>query len=273
MSVIKKTVLVSMITSVFLTGCISVNISNTKAPEDRDKLYQVDLLQSLTAGQYDGVMEVGELPKHGDIGLGTFEGVNGEMIMLDGTVYQALSDGSVAKADLKEKVPFCTVTYMDNDLSFSDFAAENFEDYRNQLDKIVADNSANHFYFVRAEGVCKDIVVRSVVKQEKPYRTLDAALQEDQREFGYSDIKGTLVGLYCPPYMNMLNSPGWHFHFISDDKEKGGHILSFEGFEGTVNIDRFSEFEMTLGDEEIFNSLDLSVDQNERIKEVEQGGE
>ena len=54
-----------------------------------ETMYQVATLQSLMVGNYDGFVSVGELRKHGDIGVGTFERIDGEMIVLDGTVYQA----------------------------------------------------------------------------------------------------------------------------------------------------------------------------------------
>ena len=53
----------------------------------------------------------------GDIGIGTFKGLNGEMIVLDGTVYQALGDGRVVVADDKDKVPFSNVTFFDKDIT------------------------------------------------------------------------------------------------------------------------------------------------------------
>ncbi|MCR4611996.1 MAG: acetolactate decarboxylase [Lachnospiraceae bacterium] len=261
-----KKVLIPLVVAVciFFTGCQSSNVN-------KDVLYQVDLLQSLTLGQYDGVITVEELAKHGDIGIGTFEGVNGEMIVLDGVVYQALGDGSVVVADSKEKVPYATVTYMDKDIEKKDFTANDISDLKNKLDEIVKENGINHFYMVRIDGKCNQIKVRSELKQQKPYKYLDEALSTDQREFVYDNSEGTIVGLYCPPYMDKLNSPGWHFHFISNDKKQGGHILELNGLSGNVAMDKFSELDMYCPDNEIFDSLDLTVNQGDRIKDVEQG--
>ena len=235
-----------------------------------EKVFQVALLQSLTIGQYDGVISVEELKKHGDIGIGTFEGVNGEMIYLDGVMYQALGDGSVVEADDAETVPFATVAYFNQDLIIDDVSAKNLDDLKDQLDKIVEENGSNQFYFIKAEGDFEDIQVRSELKQEKPYKTLDAALKTDQREFSYEDVSGTIVAIYFPSYMGTLNTPGWHFHFISDDTSKGGHVLGLTGFSGMIEGSKMNQFEMYCPDSDTFNKEDLSVDQSDRIKSVEQ---
>ena len=81
-----------------LASCVTVHAEENAATLDGtngDVLYQVALIQSLVQGYYDGIITVGELKQHGDTGIGTFEGLNGEMIVLDGTVYQAVADGSM----------------------------------------------------------------------------------------------------------------------------------------------------------------------------------
>ncbi len=237
---------------------------------DKDKVYQVALLQSLTLGQYDGVITVEDLKKHGDIGIGTYEGVNGEMIYLDGEMYQALGDGSVVIADESETVPFATVAYFDKDDEVKDVKVESLDEMKEKLNKIVKDNGSNQFYFIKAEGTYEDMQVRSELKQEKPYKTLDEALKTDQREFEYKDVDGTLVAIYFPEYFSTLNTPGWHFHFISDDKSMGGHVLDLSNFEGDIKVSEMNQFEMYCPDTDTFNDEDLSVDQSERIKSVEQ---
>ena len=179
------------------------------APEPAsDTLYQVALLQSLVQGYYDGIVAVGELKRHGDTGIGTFEGVNGEMIVLDGTVYQALADGSVQIPSDEETVPFCDVTFFDVDETLSLSAIGDMAALQNAMNGVVNALGPNCFYMVRVEGVFDSIKVRSEYKQEKPYRALDVALAEDQTEFDYQDIRGTLVGLYCPDFVDGINTPG-----------------------------------------------------------------
>ena len=264
-----KKVIISLLTVMMI--CTFAICAYGSENEDREEtLFQVNLLQSLTAGGYDGSISVAELSQYGDIGIGTFDGVNGEMIVLDGVVYQALYDGSVMIADDDETVPFATVTYMDADIT-EDVEIESMDQLKEYLNGIVEENGKNQFYMVRLDGSCSEVLVRSELKQEKPYRPLDEVLAEDQREFSYSGMNGSIIGLYCPSYMDGLNTPGWHFHFISDDRQSGGHMLDLSSFSGQLIIDKFSSFEMQCADTAEFNSFDLAEDQSERIEEVEQG--
>ena len=106
----------AMLCAMVLVFCAMAEESATiQDVTDGDVLYQVALLQSLAQGYFDGIVTVGELKRHGDTGIGTFEGVNGEMIVLDGTVYQAVADGSIAIPSDEETVPFSNVTYFDVD--------------------------------------------------------------------------------------------------------------------------------------------------------------
>lgn len=243
--------------------------TNTQDETGRETIYQVALLQSLTQGYYDGIIKVSELKQHGDIGIGTFEGVNGEMIVLDGTVYQALGDGTVQKADDNETVPFSNVTFFDKDGSLALSDINDVNALKEKLNAMVEQNGKNLFYFVKMSGTFDKMNVRSEIKQEKPYKTLDKALETDQREFNYDNIPGTVVALYCPDYMNGLNTPGWHFHFISDDKAKGGHVLDLQFAGATVEYDATPEFDMCLTDNGDFQQMELSKDVSDAIKKVE----
>lgn len=247
--------------------------SVTSSAKKEKSIYQVALLQSLTQGYYDGIIKVSELKQHGDTGIGTFEGVNGEMIVLDGVVYQTLSDGSVKVADDNETVPFSNVTFFDSDTSeeLSDIADIN--SLKKKLTEKVEEKGKNLFSMVKMTGEFKKMLVRSELKQEKPYKTLDKALETDQREFTYENIKGTVVALYCPDYMNGLNTSGWHLHFISDDKEKGGHILDLSFEKAKAEYDMVQEFDMKLTDNEDFQKTSLADDVSDAIKKVETSDE
>lgn len=252
------------------TGSNTATVSESDASQStRETIYQVALLQSLTQGYYDGIISVDELKKHGDIGIGTFEGVNGEMIVLDGVVYQALGDGKVVEADSKETVPFSNVTYFDEDgkIELSDISDLNT--LKKKLDDVVTEQGKNSFYFIKLSGTFNTMNVRSELKQEKPYRTLDKALETDQREFTYDNIKGTVVALYCPDYMDGLNTPGWHFHFISEDFSKGGHVLDLNIKTATALYDKTEGFDMKLSDNSDFQKMDLAKDVSGAIKKVE----
>ncbi len=265
-----KAILLAAAMTLPLTACAAQQPDAGKAAADnRETVYQVALLQSLTQGYYDGIIKVSELKKHGDTGIGTFEGVNGEMIVLDGKVYQALGDGTVKEADDNETVPFSNVTFFDKDLTAPLSQMNDINSLKEALTKTVNENGKNLFYMVKINGTFEKMNVRSELKQEKPYKSLDKALATDQREFNYENIKGTIVALYCPDYMGGLNTPGWHFHFISDDKTKGGHILELAFSSAEAEFDATRDFDMYLSDNSEFQGMELAKDVSDAIKKVE----
>ena len=240
-----------------------------QAVDHREAVFQVALLQSLTQGYYDGVIAVNELRRHGDTGIGTFDGVNGEMILLGGKVYQALGDGSVQEANDSETVPFAVVTFFEQDIDVTLPMTDDINQLKNKLTEIVCKSGKNLFYMVRIHGMFRRLTVRSIPKQKKPYRSLDKALETDQKVFCYENITGTAVGLYCPDYMGGLNAPGWHLHFIADDKTKGGHILDLAFDTARAELDPKQGFEMYLPKDPAFQMIELSKDVSAAIRKVE----
>ncbi len=237
---------------------------------ERESLNQVALLQSLAQGYFGGTVKVRDMRSLGDVGIGTFEGLNGEMIMLDGTVYQALGDGRVVVADDQEAVPYATVTYFDNDVSVRLSDVKDKAAFEKILNEEVKECGENSFYMIKLHTEFSSVLFRSEYGSQKPYPTLVEALKGKQTEFTAKNIKGTLVGLYCPNYMSGLNSTGWHFHFISDDRKQGGHILELSLKQGIVEFDKTDKFTMILHDDKEFHEMNLAKDMSKDIRSAEQ---
>ena len=237
--------------------------------KNRDILYQVSLLQGLTLGDYCGSITAAELKQHGDTGIGTFNRLNGELIMLDGVIYRAAGDGNVEMVSDDETIPFSVVTFLDADETKNLRDIPDFDALCGELDKMVQERGINRFYMIRIDGMFRQIYVRSVNAQEEPYKRLTEVLACDQTFFTYENIEGTMVGVYCPPYMSALNAVGWHLHFISGDKTKGGHVLGVHIADAVLNWDDIDGFEVKLPQNEMFAGFDLTVDQSEDIKKVE----
>ena len=247
----------------------ATDATDVTSDADRETIYQVSLLQGLTLGDYYGSVSVKDLKEKGDTGIGTFEGVNGELVMVDGNVYRATSDGSVEEAPDDETIPFSNVTFFDADETEDISGISSIADVKKLLDEKVEKLGKNQFYMVRIDGKFKKMHARSELKQELPYKPLAEALATDQREFSWDDIEGTVVALYCPQYMEDLNAVGWHLHFISEDKKLGGHVLDLEVDTAKLKIDATQGFNMQLPDTEMFPTLDLTKDQSDDIKKVE----
>ena len=255
------------------TGTTSQNAAQPEprqtASADRETIFQVSLLQGLTLGDYYGSVTVKELKEKGDTGIGTFEGVNGELIMLDGEVYRAKSDGSVEVAPDDETIPFSNVTFFDADTTEEISGISNINDLKDHLNGKVEEFGKNRFYMIRIDGSFKKVSARSELKQEEPYKTLADALSTDQREFDFDETKGTVVGLYCPEFMSDLNAAGWHFHYVSENKQNGGHVLDLDIDNAELKWDNTDGFNMLLPETKMFPELDLTQDQSADIKKVE----
>ena len=267
---IKRKVMAASIAGLMALGAGLGVSESAAAPADRESIAQIALLQSLAQGYFGGTITAGELRAMGDTGIGTFEGLNGEMIVLDGVVYQALGDGRVIVAPDKTIIPYATVTFFDRDIDVKLKDIKDKAAFEKVLNEAVHKHGANSFYMVKLPATFDSILFRSEYGSQEPYPTLVEALKGKQTEFTGKNIKGTLVGLYCPSYMGELNSVGWHFHFISEDKKQGGHILELSLKEGTAYLDQTDKFTMVLHNDKKFHDINLAKDMKEDIRSAEQ---
>ncbi|MBR2214401.1 MAG: acetolactate decarboxylase [Selenomonadaceae bacterium] len=267
---LKRKLLAASLAGIITCGSGLASAEVSAPPADRETIAQIALLQSLAQGYFGGTITAGELRAMGDTGIGTFEGLNGEMIVLDGTVYQALGDGRVVVTPDETIIPYATVTFFDQDIPVQLLTIKDKAALEAELNYAVQKYGANSFYMVKLHTEFDSILFRSEYGSEKPYPTLVEALKGKQTEFTEKNIKGTLVGLYCPNYMGELNSVGWHFHFISDDKKKGGHILELSLKDATAYLDQTNKFTMVLHEDKNFHDINLAKDMKEDIRSAEQ---
>lgn len=239
---------------------------------DDQVMYQVSTLQALALGYTKPVITVGELLKHGDTGLGTFEDVGGEMIMVDDNCYQADENGDVNEASDDTGIPFSSVSVLQGKREFDLENVEHIDELKTKLDlKIEEDFGLNSMHVVRIDGDFERIDARS----ESPYKSqhieLKDVLKETQKSFSFDDIKGTLICIYYPDYMDGINAPGWHLHFISEDRTKGGHVFEIKMRSGKVRLDKITRVEIQMPTEPSFDTYSLKQANGDDIKKVEQG--
>jgi acetolactate decarboxylase len=196
------------------------------------ELFQTSLMSALMAGLYEGEITYGEIRKHGDFGLGTFNDLDGEMVGFDGTFYQLRSDGSAQPVTADQKTPFAVVTF---------FRPEQELDVVQQMTKrdllalIEAATNANLFSAVRVDGIFDEVRTRTVERQAKPFPPLTEAAKH-QAENVFTDVQGTLAGFRTPIYAQGIGVAGFHLHFLRKDKQAGGHALDYRLRAGKVQI-------------------------------------
>jgi acetolactate decarboxylase len=187
-----------------------------------EAIYQVATIDALKKGAYDGPTTIGDLKKRGDFGLGTVNGLDGEVVAVDGQFYQVTSDGKVHLLPDSAETPFAVVTFFDGEKQEKLSGVKNLAELQERINSVLPDDSA--FYAVRIEGTFTHVKARSVPRQTKPYVPLLDALK-GQTVFRLTKVKGTLVGFRFPASMKEVNVPGYHFHFVSQDRKSGGHVL------------------------------------------------
>ncbi|MDW7733659.1 MAG: acetolactate decarboxylase [Methanolobus sp.] len=231
-----------------------------------DILYQVSTINALLEGVYDGEIDYGTLKQHGDFGIGTFSGLDGEMIELDGIVYQIKDDGIAYPVDDSVTTPFAGVTFFEADTEELITEPMNMT----QTEEYLADlmPNKNIMYAIKINGTFEYVRTRSVPKQEKPYPKL-VEVTKNQPTFELEQVNGTIVGYWLPSYIDGINVPGYHLHFITEDRTAGGHVLEFDLTEATVEIDNTYGFFMDLPESNDFLDADLSKDTGSEIEQVE----
>lgn len=255
---------------VMLSSCgdVSSSISSVSS-KDTECMYQVATLQSLMQGYYSTVVTAKELKSHGNIGLGTFENCNGEMIMLDGKIYQALNTGELKEVSDSTGIPFASVTEFDVDLSQKLENISDIDTLKSTMTKKISGHE-NTMCAVKISGTFNNVKFRSEnpIPENKDI-SLSNWLADNQVEWSKTNICGTIVAVYFPAYLDGINTPGWHLHFVSDDLTCGGHLLEVNMKSGKAEYDITNEYKIVLPDTKKFQGLDLTLDQKDDIQKVE----
>ena len=239
---------------------------------EQQKMYQVSTLQALMLGYSRSVITVEELLRHGDTGLGTFEDVDGEMIVLDGSCYRATNDGTVTEASMDTGVPFASVTRLAGSRAFELGSFQGIDDLKTALTlKVEEDFGLNSMHVVRIDGSFEKVSARSETGTRAHHVTLKDALSKTQRDFFVDNVKGSLVCIYYPDHMDGINAAGWHFHFVSEDRKLGGHVFDVKMKEGRALLDKISVIEIRLPSDAAFDTYSLKSASADDVKKVEQG--
>jgi acetolactate decarboxylase len=256
----KQLIILATLLSWVFTGCAVTQSRNT--------VTQTSTIDALLAGVYDGQVSCARLMEYGDLGIGTFDHLDGEMILLNAEMYQVKSDGKVYRPEGQLTTPFAAVCRFFPDETFKLQSPLNYAGLKAFLDKRLPNQ--NLFCAFKISGRFKKVRTRSVPAQKKPYPAL-AKVTAHQPEFSARDIDGTIVGFRCPPFVKGINVPGYHLHFLSDTEDFGGHLLAFEMEEGKGAVDVCNRFVLILPENrEALKSVDLSKDRSKELKRVEQ---
>lgn len=237
-----------------------------------NKIYQVSTLQALALGYTRPVVTVEELLENGDTGLGTFENVDGEMIILDGVCYQARQDGSIVRSQDSAGVPFAVAGSVKDGRKIEMEKMQDIEAIKLELTlRIDEAFELNSIHIARIDGWFDTIHARAGAPYRSQHVTLKNILSKTQKDFCFKDMYGTLVCVYYPDYMDGINAAGWHMHFLSEDKKLGGHVFEASMKSGECLLQKMDRIDIQLPRDAAFDIYSLKEASKDEIEEVEQG--
>lgn len=238
---------------------------------EHDTLYLSAPVNALVEGIYRQNTTLGQLKEHGDFGLGTFNDLDGELVLLGGSAFQVSEAGDVRRPGDEVLTPFACVCFF-RELTFEEVDT-GFADMEALMALLEASfPSPNMMYAVRIDGDFEYVRTRAVPKQHH-YRPL-AEVTKDQRTFDMTNLSGTLAGFYTPRFMSSLSVPGVHLHFITEDRLRGGHLLQCRAVRARIGIQILRSLRMDLpvtldymtADLRRDTEADLDLAETERIK-------
>jgi acetolactate decarboxylase len=238
------------------------------AERDPHVLFQASTIGALLDGAYDGDLSFAELAEHGDLGLGTLNGLDGEMIALDGDFYRADVEGTIHRVGPDEKTPFAVVAPFAPTIETEVDGAPSHEALLARLSELVPAGATS--CALRLDGRFDLVRARSVPRQSPPYRPL-AEVVADQHVFDLRDVEGTMLGFRFPSYVEGIEVGGYHLHFITADRSRGGHVLDSRPGRLRVQIDPPDELHVELPPQVSLADPDLAAATHAAVERVERG--
>ena len=231
-------------------------------------LFQASTIGALLEAAFDGDVTFAELAEHGDLGLGTCNALDGEMIALDGAFFRADVDGAVTELPPAERTPFAVVVWFAPTAELTVEGPIAHQELVRRIDRLAGGTVA---CALRIDGTFALVRARSVPRQRRPYRPLSEVVA-DQHVFELGDVAGTIVGFRFPDYSQGLEVAGYHLHFISADRRRGGHVLECRPRRASVAIDAAADLHVELPPGVELSAPDLSRETARALERVERTG-
>jgi len=206
-------------------------------------LFQASTIGALLDGAYEGDVTFGELAEHGDLGLGTLNELDGEMIAVDGGFYRADVDGAISEIDPGTRTPFAVLTWFSPTAGVRIRKPASHDELIALLDERLPEGTVA--CAIRVDGSFDRVHARSVPRQSPPYRGL-AEVVSEQHVFDLTDVEGTMVGFRFPDYSEGIEVSGYHLHFITADRTRGGHVLECHPHRAVARIDAATDLHLEL---------------------------
>jgi len=246
-----------------------VRLSRAEFDYDRTRdhdIWQTSSIDALLDGEYEGDLTFEELAAHGDLGIGTVQHLDGEMVALDGEFFNITADGRVHAVDPATRTPFAVVCRFRPDSSTA--VPENT--VLHELTRLIDEHAPPNqpIIAIRVDGTFGDLHVRSVPRQHRPYPPLTDVVAQ-QSEWTIDEANGSVVGFRFPESAQGIDVAGYHLHFLSDDRATGGHVIDLTVVEGTLLLDGASDLHLEVPAGVRVGDADTSTLKGSVIRSVE----
>ena len=221
----------------------SMRHADLHAEREPHVLFQASTIGALLDGAFDGDLTFAELAERGDLGLGTLNRLDGEMIALDGEFFRADVDGGIHSIPPEAKTPFGVVTRFEAEVDERIEGGLSHEQLLARLDDLVPAGASS--CAIRLDGRFELVRARSVPAQSPPYRPLTEVVAE-QHVFELEDVTGTMLGFRFPTYAEGIEVAGYHLHFIDEARARGGHVLDSHAAALRVRLDPSNDLHVEL---------------------------
>ncbi|MCH9756910.1 MAG: acetolactate decarboxylase [Gammaproteobacteria bacterium] len=225
------------------------------------QLYQYSHFLAVNRGLYDGELSIGALKQHGNVGLGTFNALDGELVIVDGEFYQCTDGNNVRQAASDTLLPWAAVSSFTAACSTQKMAhLSDISKLELQLLELI--QSKNYPYLFRIKGAFNNIKITTVPKQQKPYVSIETVI-EQSLQIDTGTITADLVGFYAPDFMFPIKGKGLHLHCITSDKEYGGHVLDLDLINAEVCFEKITDFQIELPKQDEYKNMAMAAFQDD----------
>jgi acetolactate decarboxylase len=231
---------------------------NVSIEKNEDLFFHYSIWHAFVNKVFEGDLTVRELKENGDIGLGSYTLLDGELIMLDGIPYQVTEDGIVSIPNDDAEIVYANATFFEEDLAFDLKGDIDYEYLRNAINEKMP--SANMFYAFKISGDFSFMKCGGLHRQEPPFEDGLDVLIPKRPIFERENFSGTMVGFFCPDFIGDINAAGYHLHFISEDKKFGGHVMEFKAKSLKVHMDEMNEYKFVLPDSDAYRQVGFDAE-------------
>lgn len=240
------------------------------SPFPDNSLFTVGIGSGLIGGLYDGFYPNKLLKKHGNFGLGAPDKLDGELMIFQGKIYQTQHSGKTFIADDKALTPFAMVNFFHPDIKITPQQSMNKVALFHYLDSVLT--NMNGMYAIHVSGKFSYVKTRAFPPVKEHQHTPLADMLSLQNFFEFKACQGDLIGYRLPSFMDNTNIAGYHFHYLSQQKDAGGHIIDLNTEDIVIEIDILDSYTIQVPATKDFEHFDFKKNREEDIKNVERGG-